>query len=61
MKRSAEEEFDVSKLKVAKLAKVHGVMTAISPMKQSQKTKTKYFDGKLSDGISIARFVCFDA
>ena len=61
MKRSAEEEFDVSELRVAKSAKVHGVMTAILPMKQSQKSKIKYFDGKLSDGKGTARFVCFDA
>ena len=61
MKRSAEEEFDVSELRVAKSAKVFGVLTAISPMKESQKSKTKYFDGKLSDGKKTARFVCFDA
>ena len=30
-------------------------------MKQSQKTKMKYFDEKLSDEKSTARFVCFDA
>ena len=35
-------------------------MTAISPVKQSQSGKTKYFAGKLSDGKSTARFVCFD-
>ena len=30
-------------------------------MKESKKGKTKYFDGKLSDGKRSARFVCFDA
>ena len=54
MKRFAEKRF-------AKSAKVHGVMTAISPMKQSQKNKTKYFDGNLSNGKSTAHFVFFDA
>ena len=63
MKRSLEEEseFEVSDMHVSKSAKIHGVMTVISPMKESKKGKTMYFDGKLSDGRSNARFMCFDA
>lgn len=64
MKRSLEQdesEFKVSHMHVSKSAKIHGVMTSISPMKKSKKDKTKYFDGKLSDGKSSARFVCFNA
>ena len=45
---------------MVKSAKIYGVMTAISPMKQSQKTKTKYIDGNLSDGKGRAAW-CFDA
>ena len=60
MKRSGEEiEFDVSDMHVAKHAKVHGVMTEISPMKESRKG-SKYSNGTISDGKTSACFVCFD-
>ena len=60
MKRSVEDaEFDISEMHAAKHAKVHGVMTSLSPMKESKKG-SKYFIGSLSDGKSSARFVCFD-
>ena len=61
MKRSLEEtEFDVSDMQVTKHAKIHGVMTEVSPMKESKSGKLKYFNGKICDGKSSARFVCFD-
>ena len=46
---------------VTKSAKLHGIMTKISPMKQNHSGKTKYFDENLSDGKRCVRFVCFDA
>ena len=63
MKRSLEDEseFAVSDIHVTKSAKIHGMMTAISLMKESKNGKTKYFNGKLCDGKSSARFVCLDA
>ena len=61
MKRSLDEsEFDVSDMQVTKHARIHGVMTEISPMKDSKNGKSKYFNGKICDGKTSARFVCFD-
>ena len=61
MKRSLDEaEFDISDMHVTKHAKIHGVMTGISPIKESKNGKSKYFNGKICDGKSSAGFVCFD-
>ena len=40
-------------------ARVHGVLTSISPVKKGR--KQNYFEGKLSDGSSKVRFVGFDS
>ena len=42
-------------------ATIHGVVTALSPVKCSKKnSKTKYFTGTLSDGAKKLRMVSFD-
>ena len=40
-------------------ARVHGVLTCVSPVKKGR--KQNYFEGKLSDGSSKVRFVGFDS
>ena len=57
--RDSEDEFDVSNMHVSKRAKIHGVMTTLSPIKISA-SQSKYFHGELSDGKGKARFVGFD-
>ena len=39
---------------------VHGVITKLSPMKQSSSTKRKYFDGLVTDDQGSKRFVSFN-
>lgn len=53
-------EFDVSEMTCpSPNAKVHGVLSSLSPMK---KTKTcSFFDGQLSDGKATVRLFGFDA
>ena len=55
------DEFEgVSEVRVSKRAKVHGVLTSLSPMITSSSGKSKYFDGRLSDGSKEVRLVGFD-
>ena len=59
-KRAATEEFE--SLDVAspiKAAKLHGVVTDVSPMKCG-KGKSSYFHGQLADGTSAVRVIGFD-
>lgn len=56
----SEDEFGVGELHESKSAKVHGVMTSLSPIKASTSGKTKYFHGELTDGQNRVRFVGFD-
>ena len=52
------EEWDVSDIKPSV---VHGVVTALSPIKTSHKNSSfKYFDGRLSDGGNSVRLISFD-
>ncbi len=41
-------------------ANVHGVVTELSPMKNSYRSDVKYFTGKLSDGKTTPRMASFD-
>lgn len=45
-----EDEFEIGELHVSKCARIHGVVTSVSPMKLSASGKSRYFDGELSDG-----------
>lgn len=56
-----DEEFDVSNIHICKSAKVHGIMTALSPVKASTTGKSKFFHGELTDGKAKVRFVGFDS
>uniref|UniRef100_A0A1X7T4H9 Uncharacterized protein n=1 Tax=Amphimedon queenslandica TaxID=400682 RepID=A0A1X7T4H9_AMPQE len=38
---------------------IHGVITKLSPMKQSSSSKRKYFDGWVTDDQGLKRFVSF--
>lgn len=40
-------------------AKIHGIVSMVSPMKESK--KCSYFDGELTDGKSSLRFFGFDS
>ena len=62
-KRSVEtdDEFEVGEMRISKSAKIHGVMTSISPMKLSGSGTSKYFHGHITDGYKKVRFVGFDA
>ena len=42
---------------MSKVAKVHGMLTALSAMKSSSSGSGKYFDGQLTDGEKLSRFV----
>ena len=42
-----------------KRAKVHGVVTRLSPVKTSKNTKRQYFDAAMTDGKKSVRMVSF--
>ena len=55
------DKFDVSEIKTSNCATIHGVVTELSPLKCSKKNSdVKYFDGRISDGVKVARLVSFD-
>lgn len=56
-----EDDFPVGDISKSKRARVHGVMTKLSPMKSSTSGKSKYFSGELTDGGAKVRFVGFDS
>ena len=46
---------------VSVLVSVHGHILELSPIKTSKnKPDCSYFNGKLSDGVKVARFVSFE-
>ena len=47
-------------MRVSKVAKVHGMLTALSAKKSSSSGSGKYFDSQLTDGERLSRFVGFD-
>ena len=56
-----DDEVDVSSVKcVSPVKKVRGVVLEVSPMKKGN-TGTGFFDGRISDGVSLMRFVGFDS
>ena len=60
--RADEEEFtDMASLSPTKVAKVHGYVQALSPMKQSSAGASKYFTCEVTDGQSHRRAVGFDS
>ena len=61
MARRLQDEFAVSEAKVSKSARVHGVVTSLSPLKNNASGTTKYFQGQMSDEKGDCRLVGFDA
>ena len=60
--RADEKEFtDMASLSPTKVAKVHGYVQALSPMKQSSAGASKYFTCEVTDGQSHRRAVGFDS
>ena len=60
--RADEEEFtDMASLSPTKVAKVHGYVQALSPMKQSSAGTSKYSSCEVTDGQSHRRAVGFDS
>ena len=53
------EEYNVSDILETKKAKVHGVITQLSPVKTSETSSRRYFDAHMSDGNKCVRVVSF--
>ena len=54
------KSYDVSELEAGDNTTVHGHILKLSPIKMSKnKPDCSYFNGKLSDGVKVARFVSF--
>ena len=61
-KRLFGNEFEnVSEMRVSKAAKIHGMLTALSPMKTGSSGSKPYFEGQLTDGEKQRRVIGFDA
>lgn len=55
------EDMDISNLRDCKLARIHGIVTQLSPVKTSQKNPScRYFDMKLQDNSKTVRAVSFE-
>ena len=55
------EEFDASEVQNSKNATVHGIVTDLSPVKNSKKNeKVQYFKGELSDDKGCVRIISFE-
>ena len=51
------QSYDVSELEAGDNTTVHGHILKLSPIKTSKnKPDCSYFNGKLSDGVKVARF-----
>lgn len=59
-KRLLDEFDEVIGINPSKNAKLHGVISSVSPMKSNSSGSTKYFDGALTDGKKNIRFVSFN-
>ena len=56
------EDMSVSEMSPSSNAVVHGVFVGVvSPVKESQSSRVKCFEGSISDGTKAARLVSFDA
>ena len=61
MAESKKRSYDVSELEIDEDATVHGKVLELSPIKISRNRRDcLYFNGKLSDGVKMARFVSFE-
>lgn len=55
------QEYDIKDLEVSENATIHGHIVQLSPTKVSQhRENCHYFNGKMSDGLKVARFVSFE-
>ena len=59
-KRRLLQEDDIDDMLPSKHAKVHGVITSISPMRNNTTGTSRYFSAELTDGTSNRRLVGFD-
>ena len=60
MKRAQEEFEDVSGVvATSPSARIHGIVTSVSPMKKSR--TCNYFDGEITDGKTSMRLFGFDS
>ena len=60
-KRKLESKWDVSEAQESSSATVHGIVTEVSPVKVSRKNASvRYFDGRMTDGKTSVRMVCFE-
>ena len=59
-KRLLDEFHEVIHINPSKNAKLHGMISSVSPMRRNSSGSTKYFDGALTDGKTKIRFVGFD-
>ena len=58
---ASDKSYDVSELEAGDNTIVHGHILELSPIKTSKnKPDCSYFNGKLSDGVKVARFVSFE-
>lgn len=62
-KRTLEEDQfeDLGEMTLSKSAKVHGVISELSPMKNTAAGTSKYFHGQLTDGKTRRRIFGFDS
>ena len=56
-------DYDVSELVGERSeANVYGIVLDLSPVKKSSRNpQVQYFDGRITDGVKVARMVCFDS
>ena len=54
------DEWDGSEIVKSTAASVHGVVSHLSPVKDSANKKTNWFDGRLTYGKKSVRLVSFD-
>ena len=59
-RKCQHDEWDVSEIAKSSAASVHGVVSHLTPVKDSTNKKTKWFDGRLTDGKKSVRPVSFD-
>ena len=61
LEMASEKSCNVSELEAGDNTTVHGHILDLSPIKTSKnKPDCSYFNGKLSDGLKVARFVSFE-